>query len=133
MGFKLNIQTTEKVTTDDLEIFVGDLPLIFEAIGNITGDLQSDLLAWSQADYSVNQAIQLVPRLFKSVSQNGDTYPLTGQAEAEALHQAVGDDLLKELVEGYWNYRYRFFKRKRRASASSSTEPPAMEASEVTL
>lgn len=117
---KLAIQPTQTITSDDLEIFVGDLPLVFEAIGNIGGSLQNDLLAWSQADYPAAQTAGFIPRLFLSVSQNGDKYPLTGQAEAEALRQAVGDDLLKDLVESYWNYRYRYFKKKRLGSGNSS-------------
>lgn len=130
--FNLKIQTTETITTDDLEIFVGELPLIFEAVGNIPGPLQDDLLTWSRADYPLPQTLQLVPRLFLSVSQNGDTYPLTSQAEAEALRAAVGEELLRDIVEGYWNYRYRFFKRKRLASANSLTEPVAMNGNGVT-
>lgn len=119
--FDLTIQSTQIVSSDDLEIFVGEMPLIFEAVGNIGGALHGDLLAWSQADYPAAQTAAFVPRLFLSVSQNGIKYPLTGLAEAEALRQAVGDELLRDLVEGYWNYRYRFFKRKRSGSAPSPT------------
>lgn len=121
---KLNIATTQTISTDDLEIYCGDTPLIFEAVGNINGALHSDLLAWSQADRPPTQTVALVPRLFLSVAQNGDTYPLTGPAEAEGLRQAVGDELLADIVEEFWNYRYRFFKRKRIASVNS---PPASE------
>lgn len=115
---KLAIQTTQTVSTDDLEIYVGGAPLVFEAVGNIPGALHSDLLAWSQAERPPAQSVALVPRLFLNVAQNGETYPLTGPVEAEALRQALGDELLADIIEEFWNYRYRFFKRKRLASAS---------------
>lgn len=121
---KLHIQTTQIVTTDDLEIYCGDLPLIFEAVGNISSGLHSDLLEWSQAERPAAGTVALVPRLFMSVSQNGDKYPLTGSAEAEAFREAVGDELLADIVEEFWNYRYRFFRRKRNGSANL---PPASE------
>jgi hypothetical protein len=116
---KLAIQTTQTISTDDLEIYCGEQPLVFEAVGNISGPLHSDLLAWNEAGRPAAGTVALVPRLFFSVSQNGDSYPLTSQAEAEALHEAVGDSLLADIVEEFWNYRYRFFKRKRIASANS--------------
>lgn len=119
--FKLAIQTTQTITTDDLEIYVGDTPLVFEAIGNISNSLHTDLLAWSRAGYPADQAAAFVPRLFLSVSQNGEKYDLTGPTEAAAFQAAVGDDLLKDIIEGYWDFRYRFFRKKQAASGSLPT------------
>lgn len=120
----LTIKTTQTITTDDLEIFVGDAPLTFEAIGNISNSLHTDLLTWSRAGYPADQAAGFIPRLFVSVSQNGEKYDLTGQAAAVAFQEAVGDDLLKDIIEGYWDYRYRFF---RKRQAGSVSLPPASE------
>jgi hypothetical protein len=115
------VKTTLMVTTEELEVFC-DPPLTFEAVGNIDPNLWSQLKEWSERDYPPGEAVNFVPRLFFSVSQNGKAYPLTTQAEAEELRQAVGDAFLCDLVENYWTYEYSYFKKKRLASASLLAE-----------
>ena len=115
----LSVKTTHTISTDDLEIYA-DPPLVFEAVGRINDKLHNDLRAWSNKNHPIDQTVKFVPRLFLSVSQNGDTYPLTTDADAQALREAVGDDFLHDLVESFWDYDYLFFRRKQLVSASSS-------------
>lgn len=126
------IQSTLQVTTDDLEVYVGEEPLRFEAIANIPNGLNTELLEWSKVGYPANQAVKLVPKLFLSVSQNGTSYPLSTQKEVEAFRAEVGDELTAEIVEGYWEYRFRYFKKKRIGLDTSSPMPLSTDVNEPT-
>jgi len=127
----LKVKTSLTVTTDELEVFC-DPPLTFEAVGNIDPNLWSQLKAWSEKNYPLEQAVNFVPKLFVSVSQNGKAYPLTTEAAAEELRQAVGDPFLCDLIENYWNYEFNYFKKKRLVSASSSPASATGNGSELT-
>jgi len=126
---KLNVKTTFTVNTDQLEIYC-DPPLAFEAIGRIDDKTHRELVEWSKADYPAGQTLAFIPRLFLSVSQSGKSYPLSGEADAQALREATGDAFLVNLIEGFWNYEFRFFQRKLAASESSSTAQGAGRESE---
>ena len=115
----LAIKTTMVVSTDDLEVF-SDPPLTFEAIGRINDTLHRELAAWANAGYPADQTARFIPRLFLSVAQNGQSYPLATPDDAQALREAVGDEWLANLVESFWDYEYNYFKKKRLASASLS-------------
>ena len=126
---KLSVRTTHTVTTDDIDVYC-DPPLIFEAVGNIDPQTQTRLADWHKANYPPEQAVAFIPKLFISVSQNGEVYPLTTEADAQALREAVGDTFLSDLVERFWTYELNFFKKKRNGSvnllsASENGTPPA--------
>jgi hypothetical protein len=123
----LKAKTVRVVSTDDLELFC-DPPLTFEASGRINDKLTAELQQWFKGGYDPAKTVEFIPQLFMSVSQNGDTYPLTTTADAEALRAALGDGFLLDLVEAFWDYDYRFFARRRAASANSS---PALDAGEA--
>ena len=127
----LTVKTTHVVTTDDLEIFC-DPPLTFEAIGRINDKLHNELRAWANKNHPIGQTVKFVPQLFLNVSQNGNTYPLATDADAEALRGAVGDDFLHNLVESFWDYDFLFFRQKRLASANSLQTSAAGNGSEPT-
>ena len=127
----LPIRTTMSVTTDDLELYA-DPPLAFEAIGRVNDTLHRELAAWASAGYPADTTARFIPRLFLSVSLNGQTYPLTTQDEAQALRDAVGDEWLANLVEGFWDYEYNYFKKKRLASANLSPASATGNGSEPT-
>jgi hypothetical protein len=128
---KLKVKTTHKVTTEELEIFC-DPPLTFEAVGNIGPQLWDELRDWSNERYPPEKAVDFVPKLFVSVSQNGDTYPLATPEQAKALEDAVGGEFLSDLVENYWGYEFSFFKKKRAASANSLKGSGDSKADELT-
>lgn len=117
----LKAKTTRIVTTDDLELYC-DPPLVFEASGRINDKLTAELKEWYQNGYDPQITLKFIPQLFLSVSQNGETFPIRSQADAEALREALGDGFLLDLVEAFWDYDYRFFTQRRAASANSSTE-----------
>lgn len=114
----LKVRTTHTVTTDDLELFC-DPPLSFEAVGRVGPKLHNDLLTWSQAGYPAEQAPGLAAQLFLSVSQDGQSYPLNSPAAATELQNQVGDEFIRNLIEAFWDFEYRFFKQKRLASGNS--------------
>lgn len=128
---KLKVNTTHTVTTEDLEIFC-DPPLTFEAVGNIGPHLWGQLRDWHKGNYPPEDVVGFIPKLFVSVSQNGDTYPLTTPEDAKALEDAVGNEFLSDLVESYWNYEFDFFKKKRAASANSLSQSDDSKPSEPT-
>jgi hypothetical protein len=128
---KLKVKTTHTVTTDELEM-VCDPPLTFEAVGNIGPHLWGELRDWSKGEYPMEEIVDFIPKLFVSVSQNGDTYPLTTPAQAKALKESVGDEFIADLIESYWNYEFTFFKKKRAASANSLKESDDSKADEPT-
>lgn len=113
----LKVRTTHAITTADLEIYC-DPPLEFEAVGRISGQMHNELLAWSQAGYPAEQTPALAARLFLSVTQDGVRYPLNTPEAAAELRAATGDEFMRNLVEAFWDFEYRFFKQKRPASAS---------------
>jgi hypothetical protein len=124
---QLSVKTVRTISTDDLNIFC-EPPLLFEARGYIAPELGGDLLEWEAGGYAAERAAELLPRLFLSVAQEGIRYPLSTKADALALRDAIeaanpgyGDIFLSTLLDGYWNEHYRFFGRKRLASASSQT------------
>lgn len=123
----LKAKTIRVVTTDDLELYCNP-PLTFEASGRINDKLTAELQQWFKTGYDPAKTVEFIPQLFMSVSQNGDAYPLTTQADAEALREALGEGFLLDLVEAFWDYDYRFFARKRLVSANSSTAQGAGEA-----
>jgi hypothetical protein len=118
---KLSVRTTHILTTDDLRIFC-DPPLTFEAIGSIDPHTRIELSAWHDSDYPAQQAVGFIPKLFLSVAQNGQSYPLTTDEDALALQDALGDKFISRLVNAYWDYEYRYFQKKELASANLSPE-----------
>src|SRR3990170_7983871 len=108
----LSVRTTMQVTTDDLELYA-DPPLTFEAIGRVNDTLHRELAAWASAGYPAEQSVRFIPRLFLSVAQNWQSYPLTTADDAQALRATVGDEFLANLVEAFWDYEYNYFKKKR--------------------
>lgn len=118
----LSIQTTMTLTTDDLEIYA-DPPLSFEAIGRVNDTLHRELAAWVSAGYPADQTARFISRLFLSVAQNGQSYPLSTADDAQALRAAVGDEFLANLVESFWDYEFNYFKKKRLASMNLSAGP----------
>jgi len=118
----LSVQTTMRVTADDLEIYA-DPPLTFEAIGRVNDTLHRELAAWASAGYPPDQTARFIPRLFLSVAQNGQSYPLATPDDAQALRDAVGDEFLANLVESFWDYEFSYFKKKRLASMNLSAGP----------
>ena len=128
---KLKIQTTRTVTTDDLRLYC-DPPLTFGAVGHIPTTVNNALLDWADKGYDSTRAVEFVPRLFSSVAQNGTSYPLASKEDAAALREAVGDVFLRDLVEGFWNYDYRFFHLKRLVSENSLPDLTTTNGSEPT-
>ena len=115
----LNVKTKRIITTDDLRLYC-DPALTFEAVGHIPGPAHNALLEWSEAGYPADKIEALVPQLFTSVSENGTSYPISTPADAAELRQALGDTFMRDLIEGFWNYDWRFFRQRKNASANSS-------------
>jgi hypothetical protein len=127
----LSIRTTMTVTTDDLEIYA-DPTLTFTSVGRVNDKLHRELAAWSTAGYPAQQTVEFIPRLFMSMSINGDTHPLATGDDVQELRQAVGDEFLANLVESFWDYEYNYFKKKRSVSVSLSPESGTGNGSEPT-
>ncbi len=117
----LTVETTMVVSTDDLELYASPT-LVFRTVGRVNDTLHRELAAWASAGYPAEQTARFIPRLFLSVSQNGQTYPLTTPDDAQALREAVGDEFLANLVESFWDYEFNYFKKKRLASANLSPQ-----------
>ena len=131
MKLKLNIERTRVVTTDDMRIFCGAEPLRFEAVSHIPNEVHGVLLDWTEAGRPADKAAEIAPRLFRSVSQNGTSYPIAGPEGGQALREALGDELLRDVIEEFWNYDARFFAIRRRGFVNSQPPPENGESSEA--
>lgn len=120
----LLVKTVRTISTDELNIYC-EPPLVFSARGYITRAINEQLLAWDLAGRPISLTLGLLPQLFFSVSVDTQVFPILSQVDSEALRQAIetanpggGDEFLTALVDGYWVNHYRFFTRRRPASAN---------------
>lgn len=126
---KLGNVTTRKVTSGDLKIACNP-PLVFEIKTVFPRPVLREAAKW-QTDGSSDAGIAatLASRLFVSVSQNGDRYPLGSQEAIEQLRLAIedqvpgsGDDFICSLLEGFINDHYDFFTKE--LTGSETLLPP---------
>lgn len=125
---KLRINATRQISTTDLRI-AWEPPLFFEVRTYIGADLNGKMADWEQAGSSnAGTAAGLIAECFVAVSQDGQSYPLTTQADVLALRDTIeeaapgqGDMYLCAILEGFIREHYSFFRRgERSASATSS-------------
>lgn len=114
---KLKINTTRQITSNDLRIAC-DPPLLFEVRSFIAPDLVDKIADWERAgSKDANIGAALVAQVFVSVTQDGETYPLTSLSDVGALQETIeaaspgqAGGFICAMLEGFTANHYRFFR-----------------------
>lgn len=130
MKFSFN-PAVRAVTSKDLGLAC-DPPLTFEIKTALPRPTATMALGWQQGGSGdVNVALEIIGRMFVSVGQAGQRYPLTGRDNVEALRLAIeestpgaGDDFILSLANRGINNHYDFF-----TDESTDSPPPSMPSS----
>lgn len=112
---KINYKPTYKFSSFDIFDAADSEPITYEAHARLPGEWAALHVAWRNGNYEdTNQALDIIGLALVSVAQGGERWPIEGRAGAEALRDAVeadnpgyGDQFIKHLALGHYNYHFR--------------------------
>lgn len=107
----INSVTTKILTTAELGIAC-DPPLTFEVKTYLTRETLALLACWDDDSDNPVLTKQVAARLFVSVQQDGEKFPLDSEAAISGLAQAIGPDGMEfvgAMVRGFEALHFGFF------------------------